>query len=158
FVLLAVMVACPAFIVSIVGRANAAEAASPPAQALNGPGGAAYVCGGKKVTSYGDGDSQYWLFEPINPAPKSCPVIIFSHGWGAMEPRSYDGWIEHLVRRGNIVIYPRYQADFLVTGEDFVNNAAAAVKDAFAKLKEPGHPHAQTDKVATVGHSAGGIV
>ena len=138
--------------------ARAAEGVSPPDQALNGPGGAAYTYGGKKVLSYGEGDTQYWLFEPINPTPKSCPVIIFNHGWSAMEPAPYDGWIEHLVRRGNIVIYPRYQADLLVKGDAFVNNAAAAVKDALTKLAQPGHVKAQTDKVAAVGHSAGGLV
>ena len=133
--------------------------ASPPGQPTSGPGGSQYPCGGKKVQSYGEGDLQYWLYEPVNPSPKSAPVIVFNHGWAAMEPRSYEVWIDHLVRRGNIVIYPRYQGSLLTDGELFLDNAAAAVKEAFAKLvSEPGHVRPQLDRVAAVGHSAGGLV
>ena len=148
--------------VFFTSRADAADGAAestPPAQPKAGPGGASYPFGGKKVQTYGEGGLQYWLFEPVNPTPKSCPVIVFNHGWSVMEPGPYEGWIEHLVRRGNIVIYPRYQNGLFSKPNAFVDNAAAAVKDALSKLaSEPGHVRPQTDKVAVVGHSAGGQV
>ncbi len=150
----ALLLACAAAASDIVGGT-----AAPPIQPKSGPGGSNYPCAGKKVQTYGEGDFQYWLYEPANPSPKSAPVIVFNHGWGAMEPRSYDGWIDHLAKRGNIVIYPRYQESLITTGDLFVDNAAQAVKDALARLNsEAGHVRPQTDKMAAVGHSAGGLV
>ena len=60
-------------------------------------------------SSFGRGGKQYWLFEPTDPRPQKAPVVIFNHGWAGMLPRFYKRWIEHIVKRGNIVIYPRYQ-------------------------------------------------
>lgn len=110
-------------------------------------------------TVFGTGGEQYWLFEPSVPKPDSAPVIVFNHGWGGVYPAIYGAWIEHLVRRGNIVIFPRYQEDLKTPPKNFISNALAAVKDALKRLdKEPGHVKPQLDKFALVGHSAGGIV
>ncbi|MEZ4892408.1 MAG: hypothetical protein R2778_05270 [Saprospiraceae bacterium] len=51
----------------------------------------------------------YWLFEPADPKPDSAEVVVFLHGYGAYNPMAYGKWIKHLVAKGNIVIYPRYQ-------------------------------------------------
>ncbi len=129
----------------------------PPGPPKQGPGSTQYVCSSKKMWMSGEGDRQYWVFEPAGPT--SAPVIIFNHGWSAMEPGPYEGWVDHLVRRGNIVIYPRYQASLSTKADVFVESAAAATKDALARLSsEPGHVRPQLDKLATVGHSAGGMV
>jgi dienelactone hydrolase len=109
--------------------------------------------------TYGEGDLQYWLYEPAGPKPESAPVVIFNHGWSAMTPGGYRGWIDHIVRRGNIVIYPRYQASLRTKPDKFNNNAIAATKDALQRLQtEDGHVRPQLDKVAVVGHSAGGQI
>lgn len=131
-------------------------AATPPAQPRTGPGGTAYVH--KKVTKnvYGAGADQYWLYEPSEPAPTSAPVIVFLHGWGATNPRSYGGWIDHLVRRGHIVIYPRYQEQWRYPPGQIATNAARAVASAIQRLKDGTHVAPELDKVAYVGHSAGG--
>ena len=50
-----------------------------------------------------------WMFTPEAPRPRSAPVVLFLHGYGGRNPYYYAGWIEHLVRTGNIVIYPAYQ-------------------------------------------------
>src|SRR5512137_414974 len=81
----------------------------PPAQPKSGPGGADYPHQAVISKFYGKGGTAYWLFEPSSPAPTSAPLIVFNHGWILMEPRHYDAWIEHLVKRGNIVVLPRYQ-------------------------------------------------
>jgi hypothetical protein len=107
---------------------------------------------------YGQAESQYWIFEPAVPTPTSAPVIIFCHGWGAFSPNPYGAWITHLVRRGNIVIYPRYQAMLFAPMKDFTPNSVVAVKAAMVELQNAGHVRAQLNHVAIVGHSMGGAI
>jgi len=109
--------------------------------------------------SHDGGPQEYWLFEPAKPAPKTAPLIVFNHGWGAMDPRIYQAWINHIVERGNIVIYPLYQGSLLTPVKDFTPNAIAAVQDAIRTLKnEPGHVKPELDKFGIVGHSMGGPI
>src|SRR5207249_2577781 len=80
----------------------------------------------------------------------------FLHGYMGVRPNVYGGWIEHLVRRGNIVVFPVYQAS-PIGAREYTGNALAAVQDAFRVLRtEPGHvrPGAQ-GRWALVGHSLG---
>ena len=47
-------------------------------------------------------------------ATEDGPVVLFLHGWVAVDPAFYGPWIAHLVRAGATVIYPAYQeAPFL---------------------------------------------
>jgi pimeloyl-ACP methyl ester carboxylesterase len=135
------------------------EAITGPDQPVCGPGGSQYAHASVEDHNYGKGDLQYWLFEPAAPKPESAPVVIFNHGWGAMTPKGYRAWIDHIVRMGNIVIYPRYQASLRTKPSAMSSNAIAAVKDALQRLKtENGHVRPQLDKLAVVGHSAGGQI
>lgn len=138
--------------------ASAGPAATPPPQPASGPGGSEYPFADMTMHRYGDGDSEYWIFEPAGPTPKSAPVIIFNHGWGVMTPNVYGAWIKHLVRRGNIVIYARYQSSLLTKMTDFTPNAVAAMTAALAELKAGDHVRPQLDRVAVVGHSMGGAI
>ena len=132
---------------------------TPPTQPESGPGGTDYVHGAVMEHSYDVGDKQYWIFEPNEPHPKSAPVVIFNHGWGGMKPDSYRAWINHIVRRGNIVIYPRYQATAKSPTTEITPNSLAATKAALRRLEtEAGHTRPMLDKVAAVGHSAGGQI
>lgn len=130
-------------------------APKPPQQPRQGPGGALYPNEKFRITTSGEGDGQYWIFEPAAPAPKSAPVIIFLHGWSAMNPNAYGAWIEHLARRGNIVIYPRYQATVRTPMTAFTGNAIAAIKSALADLNAGDHVRPQLDHIAAAGHSMG---
>jgi pimeloyl-ACP methyl ester carboxylesterase len=135
------------------------EKPKPPGQAESGPGGKDYKHARVTKTIYGKGAIQYWLFEPAEPAPKSAPLIVFNHGWSATDPFIYGAWIEHIVRKGNIVVFPRYQENLITLPSDFTANAIASVKDAIAQLKsEAGHVKPNLDKFAIVGHSAGGLI
>ncbi len=99
------------------------------------------------------------MFEPDAPRPRTAPVIVLLHGWGGMNPLYYGAWIDHLVKRGNIVIYPRYQANLLTSVKDFTPNTISAVKDAVNRLQtEKGHVTPDFNKFATVGHSLGGLL
>jgi acetyl esterase/lipase len=128
-----------------------------PAQPATGPGGMTYSHAGVTKSVHGEGSTQYWLFEPAEPVLKSAPVIVFLHGWSQMNPRSYGAWVEHLVRRGNIVIFPRYQADLLTPGKAFTDAVIVSVRDALAELGRPGHIAPDLGRFAVVGHSCGAL-
>ena len=142
----------------LVSAALAGQPPSPPGQPRSGPGGSA--CAHKKVVSnaYGTGVEQYWLFEPAEPTPKSAPLVVFNHGWMGMVPAVYLGWIEHIVRRGSIVVFPRYQTGATTPPWTFTHNAIASVKLALEELKRPGHVAPDLARFAIVGHSAGGAI
>lgn len=74
-----------------------------------------------------------------------------------MHPASYRGWVNHLARRGNIVVYPRYQEKLLTPPAEYSDNTAAALRAALAILARPGRVAPDLERVAVVGHSAGGV-
>ncbi len=132
---------------------------TPPSQPPAGPGGRQYVYAGVTKNRYGTGMQEYWIFEPATPKPGSAPLVVFLHGWGGMNPLYYGAWLDHLVRRGNIVVYPRYQADLLTLPRVFLPNTISAIKNAIARLQtEPGHVRPDLNKFAVVGHSVGGLL
>ncbi len=107
----------------------------------------------------GSGPRSYTLFEPAEPTPKKAPVVVFIHGWLAMNPGVYGAWVDHLVRSGNIVIYPRYMDEWETPVEQFLPNTLAAMVDAFDVL-DTSSVHVKPDrtKVALIGHSTGGVL
>lgn len=105
----------------------------------------------------GVGPRSYWLFEPDDPRPEQAPVVVFLHGWFAVNPGFYGAWIEHLVHHGRIVIFPRYQNDVGTLPQDFLPNALAAVRDALGALTVGvDHVRPDTAHFVLLGHSAGG--
>ena len=132
---------------------------TPPLQPETGPGGKLATHSEVIKNRYEKGAQEYWIYEPDKPKPTTAPVVIFLHGWGGMNPLYYGAWIDHIVKRGNIVIFPRYQANIFTRREDFIPNTINAVKTAFNRLQtEPGHVRPDLNKVAAVGHSLGGIL
>ncbi len=105
---------------------------------------------------FGAGSRSYFLYEPAGPVPAKAPVIVFHHGWLALNPGVYGAWIEHLVFQGNIVVFPRYQSDWTTRPAQFLGNSQAAVLDALHVLRtSPVHVKPDLDKFALIGHSAG---
>ena len=71
----------------------------------------------------------------------------------------YGAWIKHLVRKGNVVIYPRYQKNiFSPHPNEFSGNAATAIRNAIVELGRKGHLKPILTNLAVVGHSYGGVV
>jgi hypothetical protein len=56
---------------------------------------------------FGNGADIYWVWR----APHPQSIVVFMHGLDQSElyPGNHLPWIEHLVRMGNDVVYPRYE-------------------------------------------------
>jgi pimeloyl-ACP methyl ester carboxylesterase len=80
------------------------------------------------------------------------PVVVFLHGWGAPDPAFYRPWLEHLARRGNAVVYPRYQDSFVEPPRQALGNVLAALRIALAR------PGLDPSTLVAAGHSAGGAL
>jgi dienelactone hydrolase len=80
------------------------------------------------------------------------PVVVFLHGWGATQPQTYRPWLEHLARRGNTVIYPRYQESVLTPPPQALGNALAGIRLALSRVEE------DPRRLVAAGHSAGGAL
>ena len=136
-----------------------AQLPTPPAQPETGPGGKKAAHAGVIKNRYRERAKEYWIYEPDKPKPATAPVVIFLHGWGGTNPLYYGAWIDHIVKRGNIVVFPRYQSSILTGRQDFIPNTLDAVKDALEQLQtERGHVRPDLTKVASVGHSLGGLL
>jgi hypothetical protein len=81
------------------------------------------------------------------------------HGWAGMDPHNtYILWINHIVQKGNIVVFPRYQASILTDPATFTNNSVIAIKNAITTLQSGGHVVPNLDCTAILGHSFGGVL
>lgn len=142
-----------ALLLGIICTGNAlAEQPTPPA-------GVATEYPHEEVKSqfFGKDSTAFWLYEPAEPKAKQAPLVIFLHGYSVMTPDAYLDWIEHIVRRGSVVVYPKYQKDLFTPPVDYFSNTATAIYDALEVLEKPGSTKVDLSRVAVVGHSAGGV-
>jgi len=148
---------------------------TPPSQPSSGPGGYDYLYGAMTTNGpyYAEGrDGQdgfkYYLFEPAEPAPPKAPVVLFLHGYiGPLkkpEPRSYGAWIEHLVRKGHVVVFAQYQGYAITFPWLYARNATETWKSALQRLDtddshvRPARDYKGDYQTAIVGHSLGGYL
>lgn len=109
--------------------------------------------------SFADKQDGYWLFMPKNSQPDTAHVLVFLHGYGGYNPMIYGKWLKHLVKQGNIVIYPRYQKNLRVPRPNkFGINVAKAIQDAKKELESRKDIVALWEDLTFVGHSYGGVV
>jgi acetyl esterase/lipase len=109
-----------------------------------------FVAGAKR-TDVGSGPRGAAIFRPRE-VRRDPPVVVFLHGWLAVDPRLYGSWIAHLVHGGATVIYPTYQeAPFLDTVTP-LPNTLVALRLALEQVSvAPG-------RLVVAGHSAGGAL
>lgn len=145
--------------------------AAPPEQPVAGPGGSDYLHEG--VISNGPyfaegpgrpNNYKYYIYEPSDPMLTEAPVILFLHGWLAYSPDTYLSWIEHIARKGYIVVWVQYDAG-LSLPSSFTDKAIVTWKDALALLDSWDDSHVQPEKdelgqikTAITGHSMGGYL
>lgn len=133
--------------------------ATPPGQPATGPGGQDYPFSKTRATGYGSGAQRYWIIEPDQADDgKALPVVLFAHGFGLTSHSAYRSWINHLVRRGNIVIYPVYHTGGVVDPKTFTNETATATRKALAKCDGTQHKLADLKRFTMLGHSLGGTI
>ncbi len=83
------------------------------------------------------------------------PVVVFLHSWGAVNPALYGGWIEHLARKGNLVLYPRFQDVNRSRPADASALAANLIKTSLEALANDPQAKPDVTRVAFIGHLAG---
>jgi dienelactone hydrolase len=130
-------------------------AAGPPVQPKTGPGGADYVSGDVTKRAIGTASSASFAFYQGAPAPEPRRVVVMLHAWGAVNPQAYGGMIDHLARKGYLVLWPRFQELGKTRPADATANAATLVKEAFAALADDANARPDANRVVLVGHSAG---
>ncbi|KAA2241078.1 poly(ethylene terephthalate) hydrolase family protein [Salinarimonas soli] len=135
-----------------------AFAAKPPDQAQSGPGGTDYVTKDVAKRALGRASAPIYVFHPAEAAAEPRPVIVFLHAWGANNPAIYGGWIEHLARKGNLVLFPRYQDVNRTRPADATANAVQMTKEAFAALASDANARPDLERVVYMGHLAGAAV
>jgi hypothetical protein len=98
-------------LVGIVLATGIAQAAiTEPPQPRHGPGGSDYAHKRVRVSSGGEGADAWYVFEPAKPRPEKAPLAIVMHGYYEFSGyASMAALIRHTVRRGSVVIYPRWQ-------------------------------------------------
>lgn len=131
---------------------------TPPGQREAGPGGRDYAHDRVRIRSYGQDAQRVWVFSPVGAGDDALPVVLYVHGLNQLSYRGVYLWIEHLVRRGNIVIFPQYQTLGLIDPKTFTPATAKATRQALATCNGKDNPLADTQRFAMVGHSLGGTI
>ena len=133
----------------------------PPSQPLFGPGGTEAAYAEVEARRFGEAPDGFWIFRPA-PIPDDVtplPIVVFLHGYTQLDPEAYRAWIDHITKRGAVVIYPDYQ-DEEHLGADFemvADTAAEAVQRAVGLLVATDQP-VDASRITLVGHSVGGIL
>lgn len=147
------------FVFSIIGAFAPTSNITQPVQKNTGPGGATYLHESVQYHDFAKKADGYWLFVPDAPAPKSANVVVFLHGYGAYNTMIYGDFIKHIVQKGNIVIFPRYQKNLVTPSTNkFTKNAAQGIKDALKELEKEKYPTPIIDNISYVCHSYGGVI
>jgi dienelactone hydrolase len=95
------------------------------------------------------------VFHGAGPAKAPRPVAVLFHSWGAANPQLYGGWIEHLARKGYLVLFPRFQEVNRTRPADATTIATGLVKEALQALANDAEAKPDLDRVAYIGHLAG---
>jgi dienelactone hydrolase len=132
-----------------------AEAATPPKQPGQGPGGSDYAASDVAKRVVGTASAATYVFHAAGPAKEPRPVVVLLHSWGAANPGLYGGWIEHLARKGNLVLFPRFQEPNRTRPIDATGNAATLIRTALDALAEDPEAKPDLKRVAYIGHLAG---
>jgi dienelactone hydrolase len=147
----------PLLVLSLLGCwwGGPAWSATPPMQPESGPGGSDYVSEDVVKMAVGRAGAPTFVFHAADEGGDKRPVVVFLHSWGAANPQFYGGWIEHIARKGHLVLFPRFQEVNRTRPADATDIAATLVKDALAALAEDPAARPDASRIALIGHLAG---
>jgi hypothetical protein len=137
-----------------------------PAQRTSGPGGSGLAHAEWRESAGGTGADAWYVFEPIEPQPRSAPVAVIMHGYYefAGYATMYE-LIRHTVQSGSIVVYPRWQTEIATPGpgpfdiEPCMQSTVRGIRDALAFLRaDPDRVQPRTKETSYLGLSFGGII
>lgn len=137
-----------------------------PGPLKKGPGSLRYKHRDWRVSEGGEGPDAWFAFEPVSPRPSQAPLAIITHGYGEFSgfDRLYE-LIRHTVRKGNVVIFPRWQiSDFDPCPGPFnikacMDSAVTGIHGALNYLRaSTSRVQPNTAKVSYYGYSFGGII
>ncbi|HMO28472.1 alpha/beta hydrolase [Enterovirga sp.] len=148
-------------IVTLAALALAALAAGPswalssPTQPKTGPGASLDTTGEVVKRAIGKPGEVTYVFHMASAPEKPRSVVVLLHAWGAANPVVYGAWIDHLARRGHLVLFPGFQVVGSTKPTDATDRAGALIKSALAQLASD--PQAKPDPAETfyLAHSAG---
>lgn len=130
-------------------------AAAPPPQPKTGPGASLDATTDVVKRSVGRVSSATYVYHLAAAPAEPRAVVVLFHAWGAVNPVVYGGWIEHLARRGHLVLVPDFQQVGKTRAVDATDNAAALLKSALAELASDPQAKPDPGRVFYLGHSAG---
>lgn len=137
----------------------------PPAQPTLGPGGSASRFARVTHRRIGTVPTGGWLFLPADgqgevATADPLPLVLFFHGYTALNPGRYLSWINHLALNGAAVFYPDYQDEnFAVQNPgNYLSQALSGVRALTEQMGRGDLPAFDPDRVAAVGHSLGGVL
>ena len=132
------------------------------AHAQTQPGSERYLAAEKfanvRVVGVGSGTERAYVLIPEMAEMRPLPVTIFLHGWLGMSPRNFGALIDHVARRGSIVIYPVYQDGDRTPPQQVTGLAAIGIGNALAYLERKHPGLADTSKTLYSGFSMGATI
>jgi hypothetical protein len=131
---------------------------APPPQPATGPGGSDYFSRGTVYTHFVESPNVYWIITPDDPKPERAPIAIFIPDVGETSPGAYRGWLEHLVRRGFIVIFT---APSDKTGQDdagIAQDMLLLIESAKQHIPQITSTKAAWELLMFIGHGTGGVI
>ncbi len=132
-----------------------ARAATPPPQPEQGPGGRDSKVAAVAKRGIGTASAGTFVFHGSDTPAAPRPVVVFLHSWGGVNPALYGGFIDHLARKGYLVLFPRFQEVNRSRPADASALAETLIRDALAALAEDANARPDLKRVAFIGHSAG---
>lgn len=134
---------------------GAAGAATPPAQPKTGPGSLGDPTTEVVKRAVGRTGAATYVYHLAAAPAERRTVVVLLHAWGAVNPVVYGGWIDHLARRGYLVLYPGFQTVGRTRPVEATELAATLVRDALAALADDPQARPDPSRLLYIGHSAG---
>ena len=105
------------------------------------------------------GTQVYWYIPAVLLDGNSAPIVVFLHGFGAVQPELYQGHIDHLTKQGYIVVFPQFQKTGVASLRDtdqneMLSRAVASTEVALGRIGSQG----ERRHLFLYGHSLGGLL